>query len=358
MQALLGDISAGSAAADLRRFIATDPVLAFFPTQQHTLTQLQSETQSQTQRVAQTDNSAAGLSVPVPLEIQQGRLLGLVGPPCSVCGDAEENWLCLKCCQVFCSFYRSQHMAQHYDSAGHGLCLSLSDGSFWCNDCQSYVFSPDLRTLAVAFSDRKFSAQTLNAIAEADEGDEDASPAEQSQQRIGAAVNALARQVDQQLTIEHSQAPTPAEESVPSNFHDTEIGFTYQQLIRGLREKVFKRVVFLTGAGISVAAGIPDFRTPGTGLYSRVQELGLPYPEAIFSLDYLRERPIAFFRMAKGFLNYKASPVLAHKFMARMDREQQLLKVMTQNIDGLELDAGLQLDKLSQAHGHMRSARW
>lgn len=38
------------------------------------------------------------------------------------------------------------------------------------------------------------------------------------------------------------------------------------------------------------AAGIPDFRSPGTGLYSNLQKYNLPYPEAIFQIDYFKVR--------------------------------------------------------------------
>ena len=47
-----------------------------------------------------------------------------------------------------------------------------------------------------------------------------------------------------------------------------------------------ERVFVLAGAGISVACGIPDFRSPGTGLYSQLQKYNLPEPTAMFSLDY------------------------------------------------------------------------
>ncbi|RYH12890.1 hypothetical protein EON65_37000 [archaeon] len=109
--------------------------------------------------------------------------------------------------------------------------------------------------------------------------------------------------------------------------------------------------------GISVAAGIPDFRTPDIGLYAQVGRLGLPFPEAIFSLDYFRSNPAAFYTIANEFLTYHAQPVLAHKFIRRLQDEEILLCNYTQNIDGLELCAGVSLSKLVQAHGHMRSAR-
>merc|ERR1711991_318227 len=59
------------------------------------------------------------------------------------------------------------------------------------------------------------------------------------------------------------------------------------------------RVVTMSGAGLSTSAGIPDFRTPGTGLYDNLQELGLPTPQSVFSLDFYMDNPRPFCRLAK-----------------------------------------------------------
>lgn len=66
-----------------------------------------------------------------------------------------------------------------------------------------------------------------------------------------------------------------------------------------LRSGAVRRVVVLTGAGVSVAAGIPDFRTPGTGLYDNLQKYNLPFPEAIFEMDFFRANPKPFFLSEK-----------------------------------------------------------
>ena len=136
------------------------------------------------------------------------------------------------------------------------------------------------------------------------------------------------------------------------------VPFTRETLIQGIKDKRFKKIVFLTGAGISVAAGIPDFRTPGSGLYSKVQSLGLPYPEALFSIDYFKKKPEAFYSFAKAYIDVlDAKPVLAHYFIKTVNDEGQLHRSYTQNVDGLELDAGLPSGKLIEAHGHLRTAR-
>lgn len=132
--------------------------------------------------------------------------------------------------------------------------------------------------------------------------------------------------------------------------------FSQRQFIDGLKNKTFRKITFLVGAGISVAAGIPDFRSPKTGLYAQVKAMGLPIPEDIFNLECFLEDPHPFYTIAKQFLMYQAQPVLAHLFMKKLFDMKCLHMVYTQNIDSLELDAGIPIKKIIQAHGHMRSA--
>jgi len=61
---------------------------------------------------------------------------------------------------------------------------------------------------------------------------------------------------------------------------------------------VFKKVTVMTGAGISVSAGIPDFRSPGSGVYDNLKDFDLPTPEALFSLEYFKEKPEAFYKFS------------------------------------------------------------
>lgn len=117
------------------------------------------------------------------------------------------------------------------------------------------------------------------------------------------------------------------------------------------------RIVVLAGAGTSTSAGIPDFRSPGTGLYANLAAYDLPYPEAVFDLEYFEERPQPFYTLARDLwpgVNYP--PTLTHSFYALLHAKKRLISVLTQNIDGLERAAGVPDHMLVEAHGSFATA--
>ncbi len=97
----------------------------------------------------------------------------------------------------------------------------------------------------------------------------------------------------------------------------------------GLKEGKFKRILVLTGAGISVSAGIPDFRTPGSGLYDNLQEYELPYPEAIFEIGYFIRKPEPFYKFAQYLDLSKYNPTLTHYFIKMLQDKGILLNNFT-----------------------------
>ncbi|XP_078499330.1 NAD-dependent protein deacetylase sirtuin-1 [Lissotriton helveticus] len=116
-----------------------------------------------------------------------------------------------------------------------------------------------------------------------------------------------------------------------------------------------KRILVLTGAGVSVSCGIPDFRSRD-GIYARlaVDFPDLPDPQAMFDIDYFKKDPRPFFKFAKEIYPGQFQPSLCHKFIAMLDKDRKLLRNYTQNIDTLEQVAGIQ--RVIQCHGSFASA--
>lgn len=117
-----------------------------------------------------------------------------------------------------------------------------------------------------------------------------------------------------------------------------------------------ERIVVLAGAGMSVSCGIPDFRSTG-GLYEVVSDqYNLPDPQAIFDLVEFRSDPSLFYSFAKHIMPAPhVHPSPTHCFVAELAKRGKLLRVYSQNIDGLERRAGVPDEKLVLCHGSFLS---
>ena len=109
-------------------------------------------------------------------------------------------------------------------------------------------------------------------------------------------------------------------------------------------------LVALTGAGHSTASGIPDFRSPDSGLWERSD------PMAVASIWSFRQNPKSFYEWLRPLVRtmLDAQPNAAHVAMAELERRGFLKALITQNIDNLHQRAGSH--KVYELHGHMREA--
>ena len=121
-----------------------------------------------------------------------------------------------------------------------------------------------------------------------------------------------------------------------------------ERLARLLREA--DSVVALTGAGISVPSGIPDFRSPGTGLWANVD------PMEVAHIDAWRRDPARFWHFyGERFQTLRdKQPNAAHAALVELERREILDAVVTQNIDMLHRRAGAR--ELIEVHGTIETS--
>ncbi|KAF2218647.1 DHS-like NAD/FAD-binding domain-containing protein [Elsinoe ampelina] len=141
---------------------------------------------------------------------------------------------------------------------------------------------------------------------------------------------------------------TPIDESVPP---ETLTSRTLDGLAAYIKSGRAKKIVIMAGAGISTSAGIPDFRSPDTGLYANLARLNLPFAEAVFDIGFFRQNPLPFYTLAKELYPGKYRPTVTHSFFRLLQDKGLLLKVFTQNIDCLEREAGVKDEMIVEAHG-------
>src|SRR5579883_2485551 len=110
------------------------------------------------------------------------------------------------------------------------------------------------------------------------------------------------------------------------------------------------KIVILQGAGVSVASGIPDYRSPnGLFAYLREQNLNMT-PEEALSLDVFKRDPSIYHQIEQRFFSTVAKlpkgagdasasgpqPNEGHRLAAHIHRKNKLTRVYTQNVDGLQ----------------------
>ncbi|XP_075721979.1 sirtuin 2 isoform X10 [Rhipicephalus microplus] len=155
---------------------------------------------------------------------------------------------------------------------------------------------------------------------------------------------------------------------------------TIDGIVRYIKSGKCKNIIAMIGAGISTAAGIPDFRSPNSGINSKLGKFNLPSPEAIFEIGYFRHKathpsatlrvstelicntdglreggcmrnPAPFYALARQLFPKNLKPTLSHCFLRLLHQKGLLLRLYTQNIDCLERLAGIPAEAIVEAHG-------
>ena len=212
--------------------------------------------------------------------------------------------ICLICGEIYCTF---THLKNHINISNHNISIFLEDLSIYCNLCN-------------------------------DEKTEENGTFIQSK-----------------LLNKHIQFLFERKFKIPffQIYSKEEIyKVKYNNFISLLKNNSFQKIIFMVGAGISTTAGIPDFRSK-TGLFKQLQDkYNLNSPEEFFEISTFLDNPLFFYEFCKIFDLSKTKPTLTHKFISFLTNKKNCVKyIFTQNIDGLELKAKINPNKIIFAHG-------
>jgi len=150
----------------------------------------------------------------------------------------------------------------------------------------------------------------------------------------------------------------PPESSFPSITDE-------EELFQGIVNGKYRNVVVLTGAGVSTAAGIPDYRSSGGFFESLKNKFNGRFPgieatpEILFSRNFVKQYPDVWeneLLPMKQEIFRDLKPTITHKFCAYLYHQGWLKRIYTQNIDGLHLHPSLSLpdEKVVECHGSVK----
>mmetsp|Transcript_42775 Transcript_42775/g.62428 ORF Transcript_42775/g.62428 Transcript_42775/m.62428 type:complete len:684 (-) Transcript_42775:436-2487(-) len=340
------------------------------------------------------------------------------GKPRKTC-PSRENWICLDCNVSRCSRYVNGHALAHWEdtkakevallaknesdslsdaevnsggnavndrvseneascvaaAAGHCVWVSVSDLSVWCYECNAYLKHPKLDPLLKRLEELKFPSTTSSSEDERQAGHSAASDRrydsegvendeyaeEGSEYSSDDSVAAEAAEAEREASLMwESHPPPPLPESL-------------EEMARFILSPRCKSIAILAGAGMSVASGIPDFRSAGFGMYDTLQPELLTAtevereairvdPTTVFEKNMFIQNQLPCLELKRPFIlgthgrTWKAT--LAHRFVELLHKKTgKLTRLYTQNIDGLEGQcADLPRDKVVDVHGSMGQA--
>jgi NAD-dependent deacetylase len=142
---------------------------------------------------------------------------------------------------------------------------------------------------------------------------------------------------------------SPSEESFKINVkNEISIQKAIEQVVEILLQRPF--CVALTGAGLSTHSGLPDFRSPGKGLWTQLEKMP-PDRSDVMTLQGFKERPEVFYSRFRSFLELilSAKPNQAHIALAELEASEYIQAIITMNGDMLHQKAGSQ--RIIELHG-------
>ncbi len=114
-----------------------------------------------------------------------------------------------------------------------------------------------------------------------------------------------------------------------------------------------QRIVFFTGAGISTESGIPDYRSPGTGIWNKIKPIQF---QDFIASDEIRQE--SWRRRFTGERKMeRAKPNKGHEGVARLIQTGKAIAIITQNVDNLHQDSGVPDEQIIQLHGNAMYAK-
>ena len=114
-----------------------------------------------------------------------------------------------------------------------------------------------------------------------------------------------------------------------------------------------QRIVFFTGAGISTESGIPDYRSPGTGLWNKIKPI--EFQDFVASDEVRQESWRRRFASGGGWKD--AKPNRGHRALAKLVEDGLATDIITQNVDNLHQESGVAEERLIELHGNTRYAK-